>query len=284
MAHPPSSRQREDLRQHLQAHPADVKARLAHSSLLQRAGRAEEALAELDLVAASHHTPHGGLQVARAQLLVALGRDLEAQTALSYVPEADRDATFHLFAARVARSRSDAAQVTTHYRASLANAASVVVATEYGAWLEESGRSAEALRVYDEQLRRGHGAVVLRLALLRLLRASGNHQRALGHIDQLLATAQMKAEYRLLRATTLASLARHREAQQERKLALAEAEAAYRRRPSTQRLALRGRARCENGLIEAGLKDLRQAAQGAPESPLIQEWLADARVRDGGAR
>ncbi len=282
IAHPPSTRQREHLHQHLRAHPHDVSARLRHSALLERAGRAPEALAEIDrALALRPGDPE--LQLSRAQVLLALDRDAEAARALSRVPKSRHDADYHLLAARVARARADEGEVHAHYRASLSRAASLTVAFEYGAWLEERGRNREAVRMYDEQLSRNGGAAVLRLALLRVLGVTGEHARALEHVDRLLSTAQLKAEYRILRARALDGLGRKGEAAEERRVALGEAEGAYERRPSTQRLALRGRARCEHGLSAAGLTDLQQAAHRAPTSLLIRQWLEEARTRCGGA-
>jgi predicted Zn-dependent protease len=282
IAHPPSTRQRAHLHQHLRQHPGDVSARVRHSALLERAGRAPEALAELDRALALRPSDPA-LQVSRAQMLLALGRGDEAATTLARIPESKHDAAYHLVAARVARARADEGEMNAHYRTSLSLSPSLTVAFEYGAWLEEKGRNREAVRMYDEQLSRNGGAAVLRLSLIRVLGATGEHARALEHIERLLSAAQLKAEYRILRARALDGLGRRGEAAEERRVALGEAEAAYQRRPSTQRLALRGRARCEHGQSVVGLTDLQQAAHRAPTSLLIRQWLEEARTRCGGA-
>ena len=281
LAHPPSTKSRAALREHLTRAPHDVAARVKHSTLLRESGRARAALRELDR-ALEVQPGSAALHVGRAELLLTLGRYDEARVALGRVEAAEQGARFQLAAARWAVATGDAL-AAAHYEASLALAPDVSVALEYGGWLERGQRLKDAVRLYETQLVLGDGATVLRLALIRVLRASARASDTLDHVNRLIAQAQQPASYLLLRAEVYEELGRGVDAERDRTRALSLARRAYESRPSAQRLALRGRARL--ALADSGgMRDLQVAAGRAPGSPLIARWFEEARAARRGER
>jgi tetratricopeptide (TPR) repeat protein len=108
-----------------------------------------------------------------------------------------------------------------------------------GALQESLGRPADAARGYRDCADRLGGAVVLRLAAVRVERSRGEPGRALEVVDQLLDARPTHPSWLLLRADVLVELQRPAEARAARLVALAEVERKLRRRNSAQLRAQR---------------------------------------------
>ena len=159
-----------------------------------------------------------------------------------------------------------------------------------GRLLEDHGRRGEAIEGYEAGLQGMGGAVVLRLAVIRVALAAGDGQRALRHVEQGMARAGQAPDWLLLRAEALTALGRRAEAQAARTAALTEIERRYRRRPSRANLLMRARALLALGRPAEAVRDAEQVVRLDRRTPGALAFVAQARReaarqgRAGGAR
>jgi tetratricopeptide (TPR) repeat protein len=142
---------------------------------------------------------------------------------------------------------------------------------------EEAGELSAAARGYEVGLRALQGAVVLRLALLRVEKQRGEYGRAQALIDALLPTLQVKADWYLERAEVHALAGRRDAARKDREAAVAELNALLQRRPNTLWLLSRAKAHLALGRATEALADLERVTQQAPRLEEAHALLTTAR-------
>ena len=109
----------------------------------------------------------------------------------------------------IASARSGrSAEAIADYTAALELEPRVELYLERGELLEAQGRLEEAAQGYRAGLEATHGALLMRLALIRVETARGRHAEALALVDEQLARAGVKTDWYLRRAEVLAAAVR----------------------------------------------------------------------------
>jgi len=143
---------------------------------------------------------------------------------------------------------------------------------------ERAGDLAAAAEGYRDGLAKLEGAVLIRLALIRVETARGQYDEALALLDPVLKAAQIKTEWHLRRAEVLAAARRTRQADEELALALEAANRAVQRRGTAIHLVSRAKVlaamhRTEDALADVGLA-MRQSPKFRPAGALLGELQA----------
>ena len=277
----PTERRVAALRERLDRAPADTATRLDLADLLERAGRADEALAELDFVDALAPNDPGAAAV-RARALVGVGRTGEALEVLDRLLERTEGLpAAHALRAELLEELGQLPDALAERDALVALAPSVQARLDHGRLLERLGRLDEAVASYERGVLAHAGASPLRMAAIDAHRRLGHPERALAHTDALIAAARVAPRWRVLRAELLDAMGRSTEARAERERALADAERMLERRRSPLALLERGRAFLALGHTEDAARDLRQSLLRAPDQREARVLLA--RI-PGGAR
>lgn len=171
-----------------------------------------------------------------------------------------------------------------HARADLDAAVTVVPTPERvlarGRVDEARGDLEAAAEGYRDGIRRLGPAVVLVRALVRVARARGDLELALTAVDAVMAGAQVKAEWRLERATLLAAAGDASGARREREAALAELDAT---RASDLRRLLRARALIGLGRLEEARREVDGARERGARLPGLERLDACLKGQARGA-
>jgi tetratricopeptide (TPR) repeat protein len=275
----PTERRVAALRARLDRLPADTTTRLDLADLLERAGRTDEALAELDFVDAL--APDDPVAAAtRARALVRAGRTGEALEVLDRLLERSEGLpAAHALRAELLEELGRLADALAEREAVLESAPTVQARLDHGRLLERLGRIGDAAASYERGVAAHDGASPLRMAAIDAHRRLGHPERALVHADALIAAAQVAPRWRVLKADLLDAMHRSVEARAERERALADAERMLARRRSPLALLERGRALLALGRTEEAARDLRQSLLRAPDQPEARVLLARAGAR-----
>lgn len=269
---------------HLRDHPEDIGALIARSDLRRRSGEPDEAL--LDLRVAEALAPGDArIGAQRALVLHAIGRDDEALSELDGVAARSPAPSFAALAlrARVLTSLGRLAEAADDFDAALALSDDVDLYLERGRLLERLGRLEDAARGYHEGLG-ALGAVSLRVAAVDLDLRMGRPERALPPIDEILRSVSARARWLLLRGRALDALGRHDEARAARESALAELDRRLARRTSPALRVERGEALLAMGRPIDALAEAARARAIAPSLEPAIDLELRARRLIGGAR
>ncbi|MFK7987302.1 MAG: tetratricopeptide repeat protein [Sandaracinaceae bacterium] len=257
--------------------PGDTDLHLERAELLLRAGREREALTELDLLDALRPDATRSDRM-RARVLFESGLESDALALLSLaITDHDALASRRLratFYSRLGRLE----EALLDYDVVVRTAPDLETELARGRVLERLGRFDEAALSYETTLART-GATAARTALIAAERQRGAPQRALPHVDALIAASRVAPRWRVLRAEVLVAMGRDDSAREELDRALAEADRMVRRRASPLSLMERGRVHLARGERAAARADLQQAIRRAPRLREAQTLLIEA----GGA-
>jgi tetratricopeptide (TPR) repeat protein len=148
---------------------------------------------------------------------------------------------------------------------------------------EKLGRMDDAALGYEEGMRVLSGAVVIRLALIRVENKRGGYDRAISLIDEMLGQIPVKAEWLLLRADQHAAAGRPEKAREDREEALREAETRIASRPNDFARIARAKALRALGRPEDAIKELEVVVGHAPKFDdariLLSEILASVSMK-----
>lgn len=122
----------------------------------------------------------------------------------------------------------------------------------------------DAAAGYEEGLRVLSGAVVLRLALVRVENRRGHYDRAIALVDEILPNLSFKADWLLLRAEQHAAAARPEKARKDREDALQEADERLARRPNDLARITHVKALQALGRSNDALREIESVVQHAP--------------------
>ncbi len=255
----------------IQKEPQNVALYLERAALLRRERQFAGALA--DLATAQKLAPdRREITLEKGLTLAGMGQTKEAETLLS----AYLDSGLPSVSASLARGKIRE-QAKRYAEARADYAAAVTLSPTPDSFLAR-GRMDEALSHwddaatgYEEGLRVLSGAVVLRLALIRVEHKRGHYDRAITLVDEILPQLSFKAEWLLLRAEQHAAAARPEKARKDREDALRETDERLARRPTDLVRILRVKALEALGRNKEALQEIEMIVQHAPN-------LEDARI------
>jgi tetratricopeptide (TPR) repeat protein len=269
------------LRAQLGRVPTDSEAHLTLIEELLRESRAREALSELDLFAALHPSEMRD-DLPRARALLMLDREEEAEELLAHhIDAAGGSFRAHWLRARALVRLDRYDEALLEYEEALTYGDTIDIQDERGRLLEQLGHYDRAAAAYERALDAHPGAGILHEALVRTERARHRSDRALAHLDWMIAHGQIAPRFLVLRAELLDELSRPSEAQRARTLALTQAERMWTARRSPLALMERGRALLALGRRSEAIADLEQALRRAPQLSEARRLLDAAH---GGAR
>ncbi|MEW5848713.1 MAG: hypothetical protein AB2A00_07855 [Myxococcota bacterium] len=259
--------------------PADVSALVERAVLYRRQG--ELALALADLHWAATFAPDDvavvqerGLVLARMGDHVAALRDLERVALRDDVPKDVRVAL-----ATIHEAQGHLVEAWVQYDEALRVHPDPELFLARGRIDEQLRRWEVAASGYREGLSALDGAVVLRLALLRVLKVTCGHQEAIALIDDAMAASQVKADWALMRADFREQAGDGRGARRDRENALRESNELLQRGRTALRLLTRARALAALGRTSEARKDAQAALELAPRLDDATSLLATLQHR-----
>jgi tetratricopeptide (TPR) repeat protein len=226
-----------------------------------------------------------GLILERALTEIALGQSAAAEADLSRFLGAGAPSVAAL-TARAAIREADRrfALARADYDAAVKLRADPDLYLARGRVDEALGQLDRAALGYEEGLRALSGAVVMRLALIRVEHARRRFDHAIHWIDEAMSTSPLQADWLLLRADEHASAGRSAAASADRLKALAELDTTLARRPSDHARLLRARALVALGRDESAVRDLEAIVARSPGDTEAQTLLTAVRSRLTPAR
>jgi tetratricopeptide (TPR) repeat protein len=263
-AHPPVRHEIDALGEALAKEPDRADLLLERARLLRVDRDGAAALADLDR--ARELAPQNrDVALERGLTLSLLGRDAEAEAELSQFLESGPGAGAAFAERARLRARSGrGAEAIADYTAALELEPRVELYLERGELLEAQGRLEEAAQGYRTGLEATHGALLMRLALIRVETARGRHTEALALVDEQLARAGVKTDWYLRRAEVLAAAGDEAGARRARESALVEANRALEARPTAINLVARARVNLALERIPDARSDLELAIAKSP--------------------
>ena len=220
------------LGERLRADPTDVELRLRRAELLRRSGAFRGALLDLQALRLAVPADLRPL-VVLARLFADTRHDLLARRcAQEYFASGGADAGVHWTLGKLHAHAGRAGLALSSYAAAAAGRAHPDVFLEWASLLEGTGARAQAVQVYRRGLDALGDSVVLRLALVNALFALGDFAAALPHVERVLASSRVRAQWLVLRARALRGLGRVDAARADLTAALLESSRAMARRGS----------------------------------------------------
>lgn len=267
--------------------PARADLYLERAYLERLAGQFERALEDLDR---AQDLAPCDLRVAaeRGMTLAAQGSHVEAEAELTrFLERGPATAPTLAQRARIRARAGRAREAIADYSGAISLSPDVELYMARGAIEERLLRLDDAARGYREGLAGLGGAVVVRLALVRVEVLRRNFAAATALLDEEIARAPVAAEWYLRRAEVLEAAGSVALARADRELALREADRAVRRNPTGVHLLSRAKAEVALGLADEARVDLEHALRKSPRFAEARELLARldaARETRGSAR
>ena len=144
--------------------------------------------------------------------------------------------------------------------------------------LQESlGLLDDAAAGYRAGLAQLRGAILVKLALIRVEIASKRYDQALEFIDQEIARAAVKTEWYLRRAEVLTTAHKKKEASQVLQQALAEANRVLSKRATALQLISRARVLRALGNTDAAVRDVELALTKSPRYQVAIDFLSELK-------
>jgi tetratricopeptide (TPR) repeat protein len=226
----------------------------------------------------------GEVALERGLTLGALDRDLEALEELDRFIRLRTDSSLaYAERARIRARLGRLGPAITDYSRSLDLNEDVEIYILRGRLQEQNGRLDDAAAGYRVGLERLNGAVVLRLALIRVETERGNYDVALALIDEQLAQAAAKTDWYLRRGDVLEAAGKPAAAEAARREALAEADRVLALHPSALKRFARARALLSLNEWEAARRDLVAVSEQSPRFKAARDLLAELESREAAA-
>jgi len=284
LAHPGLHHDIERVTLAIQQEPARADLYLARAVYERLDQQYEKALADLDTVKRldPKNVP---LPLERGLTLAALGRDHEAEKALTRYIESGPESAPALAGRAVIRARAGRTTAAiADYGAAIAIEADIEYYLERGALQEKAGRWDDAAAGYRDGLEKLGGAVNLRLALIRAEVEAGRPEAAIATIDDAMNRPGIRTEWLLRKADVLEGMGRSDEARAERETALAEADRALEGRATGIHLMARAKVLLALGQTGGAEADLRAALDKSPRYTEARDLLDQITAGAGEAR
>jgi tetratricopeptide (TPR) repeat protein len=271
-------REIEELDQRLAMRPGDAGLLVQRAALWRRVRRLDEA--EKDVAAAEAKEPgRADVLFERGSLLLERGEYAGAEETLSRCVESGGTGAALFRARGQAREKlGKLEEAHSDYDAAFRARPDPDTALVRGRVDEAARKLDRAAAEYEAALSALSGATVLRMALVRVERARGRMDAALGHIEAGMASAQLKGDWLLLRAEVLETAGKTRDATADRKEALREADEALVRRPSDLRRLVRAKALLALGKRSDAIAELSKVVASSPGLDEATRLLALARA------
>ncbi len=216
----------------IQRQPKDAALLVQRAALLRREGQFVRALADLAKAVEIEPNRHN-IALEKGLTLAAKGDVKEAEIALSaYLASGPPSARALEARGKVREGAKRFAEARADYAAAIALRPDPELFLARGRVDEALGHWDDAARGYEEGLKALSGAVVLRLALVRVEAKRGKFDRAIALVDETLATLPLKADWLLLRADLHMQAGRADAARRDREAALHELDERMARRPT----------------------------------------------------
>ncbi len=276
------SKELERLSQRLLASPKDVELRLDRVQLYRRMGDLAGAMADLRVV--QHQRPKlPRLFLERALTREALGNDRGAEADLTrYLGTKQPVAAAWAARARIRERRKNRAGAVADYGQAIRRGPTPDLVLARGTLQERLGKHAEAADGYRAALPALGGALVVRLALIRVYRKLRRHPKALEQVDAILAQAPLNTDYLLLRAEVHAEAGKPALAKKDRVEALKQADAQLTHRNTALARLSRAKALHALGRKIESHRELRRVLKLSPRladaRALAREWGVSTRA------
>lgn len=278
-AHQGASAELARLDARIAARPHDIELLLDRSVVNRRLGDFPAALADLDQVAVLA-PGNRRLLVERALTAFAMKDLVRAETNLDlYLSSGAGSVQAFRTRAQLREATGRRGQAIEDYEEALRLAPSPELHLARGRLQEATGALDAAAQGYEEGLRRLGGAVVLRLALIRVDAWLRRYDQAIALVDEVLPSLQVKADWLLQRADLHAAAGRPRDARRDRETALAELDSLLRERSSALWLVSRAKTYLALRREREAVADLERATALAPRLDEARELLRQAQGR-----
>lgn len=282
LAHPEPAVEIDRLTQQLQKEPKRIDLLLTRAHCNAEAGRAADAVKDLD--AAQAIDPQSRLvRLQRGLVLAQLSRTEEAEGELSkYIKDGGEDPRAWIERARIRARLNRPKEAVSDYDKALTTSDDLDAFLERGAIQEKLGRLEDAAAGYQQGLARMPRSVVLQIPLVRVETARKRYPAALRLIDDAMAAAPVKTDWYLRRADVHAAAGSKSAAQADRESALREADRMIAIKQTALNLLFRARAFVALERWTDARKDLLIVREMSPQLEEARLLLAtvDRRVRD----
>jgi tetratricopeptide (TPR) repeat protein len=280
-AHEGPDAQIRKLNQEITAHPNLIQLRVERAANYRRQGHLSEAM--LDLIYVRDHDPSlVGLYTERARTRLALGNLIGAEQDFSEALRRQGQQSW-------AKTLAERAQVRTQLGTWELAQADFVRAWELSSkpeWLLRAGeiderfqRWGKASVRYQHGLKKLHGALTVRLALIRVLRKQKSFSQAKALVGELKQGNNLHPKWQLLLGEINNEAGEHHAARKQWQQALSDINQLLKKRPNTLHRLLRARILLALGQPKAAWQDVEQVAKAAPNLPELPELQAQIRHR-----
>ena len=268
----------------IQKDPKNPSLYLERADLQRREKHYAEALRDLDR-AQKLAPERKDIVLERGLTLAAKGDTEEAEKLLSkYLAMGSRSAKAFVARGKIRESALRYADARSDYAAAVALEPQPDSFLARGRMDEALGHWDDAVRGYEEGLRMLSGAVVLRLALVRVEQKQGHYERVIAVIDEILPKLPLKADWLLLRADAHEGAGRTAEARKDREAALREADERIAVRPTDYAAIARVKALRALGRREEALREIEIVVQHAPKLDEARTLRDEIRAAMAGKR
>ncbi len=262
----------------IQKEPTKTSLYIERAALFRREAKFPAALADL-AIAQKLDPERREIVLEKGLTLAAKGEAKEAETLLTAflatgIPSAkalDVRGKIREAAKRFVEARAD-------YAAALALKADPELFLARGRMDETLAHWDDAARGYDEGMRTLAGAVVLRLALIRVENKRGRYDHAIRLVDEILPNLPVKTEWLLIRAEQHAAAGRSTNARQDREDALREADTRIAVRSTDFARMARAKALRALGRHEDAIKELEMVVSHSPKLDEARMLLDEIRA------
>lgn len=281
-AHEGVNVQIENVGKKIEKDPTNIALYLERAVLYRREKHFSAALTDLAL--AEKIAPNRrDIQLEKALTFAAKGESKEAERLLSaYIASGLPSVKAFLVRGNVRENEKRFAEARSDYHAAVTIEKTLEGILSRGRMDEALGHWEDAAKGYEEGLRALSGAVVVRLALIRVEHRLGHYDRAITLIDEMLPSLPLKGDWLLLRADEHAAAGRVDKARQDRLDALREADDRIARRPTDMAALSRVKALRALGRLEEALHDVEIVVQRAPkfaEARLLRDEIRNEHLR-----
>jgi tetratricopeptide (TPR) repeat protein len=261
----------------IQKEPHNTALYIERAMLLRREGQFGRAL--VDLAQAQKLDPHRReIVLEKGLTLAAKGETKEAESLLSaYLASGLPSAKAFEARGKIRENGKRFVEARADYSAAVALAPGPDLFLARGRMDEALGHWDDAARGYAEGLRILSGAIVLRLALVRVEHQRGHYDRAIALIDDILPTLAVKADWLLLRADQHAAAGQPAKARQDREEALREADARLALRPTDFGHLVRAKALIALERKKEAVIELEMVVAHAPKLEEARQLLDEIR-------
>jgi tetratricopeptide (TPR) repeat protein len=262
----------------IQKDPKNISLYIERAALFRRERQFVPALADL-AIAQNLEPQRREIILEKGLTLAAKGDSNEAESLLSaYLASGLPSAKAFEVRGKIRESAKRFVEARADYAAAVALKPDPDLFLARGRMDETLAHWDEAARGYEEGLRVLSGAVVIRLALIRVENKRGHYDRAIAIVDEILPNLPVKAEWLLIRAEQHTAAGRPAKARQDREESLREADARIALRPTDFTRIARARALRALGRNNEAITELEIVVAHAPQLDEARTFINEIRA------